>query len=177
MRSVDEKGCGKEQRDWNKRAAIEAHRQAWAEYTNRALERAGLAERIDHRSLKEQGIEREPQIHLGAQVMQMEAKGIQTRVGDESRRISQVNRNIERREAQGEKVQVEIVAEAKSERLSVQPDSTATSDRATEQGRVSSAEPIHDVDSLRESEWASGAAEFTNGYRFLYRLIGWLKRH
>ncbi|MGB3791025.1 MAG: MobQ family relaxase [Phormidesmis sp.] len=111
MRSVDENGFGKKRRDWNKRQVLEHQRKAWEEYTNRALERAGYDTRIDHRSLKEQSVKREPQIHLGAQVMEMEARGVRTRVGDESRHISKVNRDIEQREAQREKLQVEIEAE------------------------------------------------------------------
>ena len=111
MRSVDEDGFGKKRREWNKRQALEGQRKAWEEYTNRALERAGFDQRIDHRSLKEQGVEREPQIHLGAKVMEMEARGVPTRVGEESRRISKVNRDIERKAAQCEKVQAEIEAE------------------------------------------------------------------
>ena len=177
MRSVDEKGFGKKQRDWNKRAAIECHRQAWAEYTNRALERAGLEARIDHRSLKEQGIEREPQIHLGAQVMEMEAKGIQTRVGDESRRISQVNRDIERREVQGEKVRAEIVVEAESERLLGGAEVSDGGDRAAEPGLVSNIAPNHSLDnSQRETERLGGAVELQPGRDRLCRWMGSLKR-
>jgi hypothetical protein len=41
-------------------------RDAWEEEVNRALEREGFEERIDKRSLKDQGLEREPQIHVGA---------------------------------------------------------------------------------------------------------------
>ncbi len=37
----------------------------WEGQMNRALERAGYDARIDHRSLAEQGIDREPQIHIG----------------------------------------------------------------------------------------------------------------
>ena len=40
-------------------------REAWAEQTNQALERAGHEIRIDHRSLEAQGIERLPSLHLG----------------------------------------------------------------------------------------------------------------
>ena len=108
LRGVDEDGFGKKHREWNKRQALERQRKAWEEYSNRALERAGFDERIDHRSLKEQGSDREPQIHLGAKVLEMEARGVQTRVGDESRRIGKVNRDIERKVAQRDKVQVEI---------------------------------------------------------------------
>ncbi|MEO1445203.1 MAG: MobQ family relaxase [Cyanobacteria bacterium J06635_11] len=111
MRGVDEDGFGKKRRDWNKRQALDRQRKAWEEYANRALARAGFDEQIDHRSLKEQGVERKPQIHLGAKVLEMEARGVPTRVGEESRRISKVNRDIERKAAQREKVQAEIEAE------------------------------------------------------------------
>jgi MobA/MobL family len=111
MRDVDADGFGKKRRDWNKRAEIERHRRAWAESVNKALEQAGYDERIDHRSLKAQGIDREPQIHLGAKVLEMEARGIQTRVGDESRRISKVNRDLARQAAKLERLSAEIAAE------------------------------------------------------------------
>jgi len=118
MRLVDQEGFGKKKRAWNQRAAIAAHRQAWAEHTNQALERAGYVERIDHRSLEEQGVEREPQIHLGAKVMEMEARGISTQVGAESRRISKVNRNIARQQANRERLRASIKLEQTLEEIS-----------------------------------------------------------
>ena len=118
MRSVDQEGFGKKKRAWNQRAAIAAHRQAWAEHANQALERAGYAERIDHRSLEDQGVEREPQIHLGAKVMEMEARGISTQVGAESRRISKVNRDIARQQANRERLQASIKLEQTLEQIS-----------------------------------------------------------
>ncbi len=60
-------------------------RQKWEECANRALERAQVRERIDHRSLKNQGIDREPQIHVGATATAMERKGIQTERGNINR--------------------------------------------------------------------------------------------
>ena len=140
MRSVDEDGFGKKKREWNRRDAVKDYREHWAEYANRALERAGHDERIDHRSLKEQGVEREPQIHLGAQVMEMEAKGIRTRVGDESRRISKVNRDIARRQESREKVRADIKderhqEEAASQMRSQQP-STPEQQSSTEQTKT-----------------------------------------
>ena len=97
-----------------------------------ALERAGLDARIDHRSLKEQGIEREPQIHLGAKVMEMEARGVQTRVGDESRRISAVNLDLERQEAQREKLRVEIEAEQSPPQMYILPELVFSDESASE---------------------------------------------
>ena len=126
MRGVDEDGFGKKRREWNKRQALERQRKAWEEYANRALERAGLETRIDHRTLKEQGVEREPQIHLGAKVLEMEARGVQTRVGDESRRISKVNRAIERKQKRCEEVQADIAAEKSQTETYLWPEITFT---------------------------------------------------
>ena len=118
MRSVDREGFGKKKREWNQRPAISAHRQAWAEHANQALERAGYADRIDHRSLEAQGVEREPQIHLGAKVMEMEARGILTQVGADSRRISKVNDDIARQQASRKRLQTSIETEQTLEQIS-----------------------------------------------------------
>lgn len=45
--------------------STERLRQVWEEEANLALERAGVEARIDRRSLADQGIDREPQIHVG----------------------------------------------------------------------------------------------------------------
>ena len=65
MREVTPHGFGKKVRAWGSRAMFNTWREAWAEHVNRALERAGVAERVDHRSLKAQGIAREPVPHIG----------------------------------------------------------------------------------------------------------------
>jgi hypothetical protein len=49
--------------------STERFRQGWEHEVNRALERAGLEVRVDRRSLAAQGIDREPQIHVGAAAM------------------------------------------------------------------------------------------------------------
>jgi ATP-dependent exoDNAse (exonuclease V) alpha subunit len=154
MRPVNEEGFGKKKRQWNKRDAVKEYRADWAEYANRALEQAGFEERIDHRSLKEQGIEREPQIHLGAKVMEMEARGIQTRVGDESRRISQANRDRKRQQAKLEKLQAEIAAEPIYEpALSANKVTAVSHETALGQNQESMDSP------LRSPVWLEGLAE------------------
>jgi MobA/MobL family len=50
-------------------------REKWSDGMNHALERAGHDVRIDHRSLKEQGIDREPQIHIGPASQNAAKKG------------------------------------------------------------------------------------------------------
>lgn len=82
-------------------------RQKWAECANRALERAQVRERIDHRSLKNQGIEREPQIHVGATATAMERKGIQTERGNINRsRMDLVKLKNEFNQVQAQRVKL-----------------------------------------------------------------------
>jgi hypothetical protein len=54
---------------------IDKLRQAWADMANDALEQAGSAERIDHRSLDAQGIGRPPTQHMGPAVAGMARRG------------------------------------------------------------------------------------------------------
>jgi ATP-dependent exoDNAse (exonuclease V) alpha subunit len=68
---------------------IETVRKMWEQTANRALERSGHRERIDCRSLKEQGIEREPTRHLGSKATYLERSGTQTEIGDVNRQIEQ----------------------------------------------------------------------------------------
>lgn len=56
----------------------------WQDMANTALERAGRAERIDHRSYKAQGLDRFPEPKLGPSVVNMERKGIRTHRGTEA---------------------------------------------------------------------------------------------
>ena len=53
--------------DWNEQTKAEEWRSAWGDYVNAALEQM-VAERIDHRSYKRQGIEQIPTIYLVAAV-------------------------------------------------------------------------------------------------------------
>ena len=92
QRSVTAHGFGNKNREWNQKSVLQSHRSSWADHANRALESAGYADRIDHRSLKDQGIDRLPQIHLGPQVKEMDLKGRPTDRGDEYRRIEAANR-------------------------------------------------------------------------------------
>ena len=64
LRSCTPEGFGRKVRAWGDRALFDAWRAHWAAYVNAALAWAGTPERVDHRSLKAQGIEREPQRYL-----------------------------------------------------------------------------------------------------------------
>jgi Ti-type conjugative transfer relaxase TraA len=50
-------------------------RREWAELTNQALERAGLGERIDHRSFADQGVPLTATRHVGGDAMAMDRRG------------------------------------------------------------------------------------------------------
>lgn len=56
MRDLGTDGWGLKNRDWNIRSYIDTWRREWAERANIAMYRAGLDERIDHRSYVDQGI-------------------------------------------------------------------------------------------------------------------------
>jgi hypothetical protein len=51
-------------------------REMWAKHANRALERAGRKERVDHRRLVDQGLRRLAQVHEGPNVRAMHARGV-----------------------------------------------------------------------------------------------------
>ena len=58
------------------REQLVAWRAAWADVSNRYLERAGREERIDHRSNAARGIDEIPTIHEGVAAQALERKGI-----------------------------------------------------------------------------------------------------
>lgn len=60
---------------WNSRDQLVVWRKAWADEMNKHLERAGHSVRVDHRSFKAQGIDRQPTIHEGVFAIRMERKG------------------------------------------------------------------------------------------------------
>ena len=61
---------------WNSEDQLALWRAAWANVTNRFLERAGSQERVDHRSHAECGSDEQPTIHEGVAARALEQKGI-----------------------------------------------------------------------------------------------------
>ena len=65
-RSIDETGeFGNTNREWNKTKFLEHIRLKWEHKVNHWLERIGSTERVDSRSLKDQGLKRLPTQHMG----------------------------------------------------------------------------------------------------------------
>ena len=61
---------------WNSEEQLAVWRAAWADMSNRHLERAGREERIDHRSNAARGLDEIPTIHEGVAAQALELKGI-----------------------------------------------------------------------------------------------------
>jgi len=96
----------------NRAADLDAVRTRWAVLTNERLRENGIEAQVDHRSLKDQGIDRIPTSHLGIFVTSMERRGVRTEVGKrieeevaarllearaqgiQERELAQVNRSI-----------------------------------------------------------------------------------
>ena len=88
-RELNSDGFGGKDRSWNSKELLSGWREQWAESANRALERSGRAERIDHRTLAAQRAEaiergqgvraekldRDPEIHLGKSAWMARRRG------------------------------------------------------------------------------------------------------
>lgn len=122
LRELTADGFGNKNRAWNAREAIEQWREAWATAINRALERAGHEQRVDHRTLEAQRAEvavkaeqaravndnrtahvmefeaarldRDPEPKIGHIAMALERRGERTARGDIWREV--VDRNLDR---------------------------------------------------------------------------------
>ncbi len=98
MRPLDGDRFGPKEREWNSTETLQGWREAWSVHANRELERDGREERIDHRSHEARGIEREPTVHEGPNVREMEARGIRTERGEWNRAVLERNAERDRRE-------------------------------------------------------------------------------
>ena len=124
LRELTGDGFGKKAREWNAPERLTGWREAWAREANGALERAGHAARIDHRTLeaqrdtargradRERGagraelalvhdhdavtLDREPAPKIGVSAWALERRGIGTERGDRHRDVAA--RNEARRE-------------------------------------------------------------------------------
>jgi hypothetical protein len=70
---------------------IKSLRKEWEVITNHHLAMAGIEERIDCRSYREQGIQKLPTVKLGARASENERNGIATRKGDYNRLVEKAN--------------------------------------------------------------------------------------
>lgn len=109
MRSLTDSGFGNKAREWNDEKLLEHWREAWGQAVNRELERAGLSERIDHRSYADRGIDREPEPKQGPVATEMERQGRSSHAGDDRRAVQ--DRNAERARLEDERKVIDLEAE------------------------------------------------------------------
>jgi hypothetical protein len=86
---------------------IKAMRKDWADLVNRELERGGYSDRVDHRSFKDQGIEKVPTKHMGASATAMKRRGQETQKGNRNIEIEKLN-DLLKLEAAFNKIGLEI---------------------------------------------------------------------
>lgn len=80
--------------DWDTQDFLQRSRENWAAIVNRELEKKNLPQRVDHRSLKEQGKERIPTEHIGVAAKNMEKRGKVSERGERNREITAANRQL-----------------------------------------------------------------------------------
>ena len=78
--------------DWDDRGNCELWRTAWADTTNRYLERVGSDVRLDLRSYERQGVDLIPTVHMGPVVTYLKRQGIPTEISQYNEEIKQFNR-------------------------------------------------------------------------------------
>lgn len=102
-----EQGGAPKSRTFHGRAWVEKARANWAEMTNRALDRLGRDDRVDHRSYARQGIDLEPGRHFGPGAAYMVARGVEherltdaSAARDDAYLVPALDREIDRLEAE-----------------------------------------------------------------------------
>ncbi len=108
MRELAADGFGLKVREWNATAQLEAWREHWADAINRHLEQHGHAARVDHRSLTDQGIDREPEPKQGPVATEMEREGRPSHAGDDRRATQARNEDRAALEAELDSAAAEI---------------------------------------------------------------------
>ena len=97
-----------ESTDWNSQENAKMWRKDLADTINATNERLGIDVHWEHRSFKEQGIDKEPTIHIGATANALERKGIQTERGNINREIVKHNMMLEQAKAMFELAKQEV---------------------------------------------------------------------
>lgn len=94
--------------NWDSKEFLQRSRESWAEKINQELEKKSLPQRIDHRSLKEQGVDRVPTIHEGG-ARKLEKRGIKTDRGKINREIKIANGQMQTIDILTKQTQKEII--------------------------------------------------------------------
>lgn len=101
----------KKNRDWFNREHLKVLRERWAYHVNKSLAAYGHDARVDHRSLKDQGIDRIPQVHLGPAASAMAKRGVSTDKLEQFNAIAATNAKLSKLASQKQKLAEEEKAE------------------------------------------------------------------
>jgi len=113
---------------------VDHTRERWALLTNSALERAHAVARVDHRSLAEQGLQREPQPTLPRAVIEMERRGQYTTLGERVRQ-EYLERVAARQERTAAPSLEDVRRQAREEWLRMRKGLSPPPERALDSGR------------------------------------------
>lgn len=80
--------------NWNSKEFLQSYREDWGNKINEKLKELGIDQRVDHRSYKEQGIEKTPTIHEGATARKIEKRGKISDRMEINRQIKAINERI-----------------------------------------------------------------------------------
>jgi len=160
MRSVTAEGFGAKVREWNDPAMLDRWREQWAIHQNRALEKSGCAERVDHRSLEAQGIDREPEPKQGPVATQMERQGKPSKAGDDRRATKARNAEREELKAEGQVIDLALARQERQEAARRAAESKAANEKiAARQAAQREAASRHAADRLGQIEAARQQAD------------------
>lgn len=91
LREAGENGFGAKARDWNRTNALGKWREAWSADVNRRLKELGIEASVDHRTLKAQGIDLEPQSKIGPAAARKECRAEWSERAEDHRAIAARN--------------------------------------------------------------------------------------
>ncbi len=97
LRRLGENTFGLKERSWNSRSNLSTWRVGWQEVANEHLARAGLSNRIDHRTLKAQQIDLIPGRKIGVSLIRQQDPTLPRRITErveEQHRIARLNGEI-----------------------------------------------------------------------------------
>ena len=87
--------------NWNTKEFLQSYRKDWADKINEKLKQKGINERVDHRSYKEQGIEKKPTIHEGYIARKMEKRGevsdrmeINREIKEQNKKLNEIDKEL-----------------------------------------------------------------------------------
>ncbi|WLF71112.1 MobQ family relaxase (plasmid) [Clostridium septicum] len=128
--------------DWDNKEKIEEWREQWAKHTNKSLERAGIADRVDHRSYKDQGINKVATKHEGQVVRAMESRGQETDIGSYNKKVIEHNKMLELIDKQ---LKIYEKQKGEIENGRIENDGARNSNTRSEGGNIRGKEPTENL--------------------------------